>query len=464
MFSVLGTSRSWRRGVSCALLALAAVGLACADSPTELPPLPPPPPPAFSIDFRFVPGATPTDEQRQQLDDAAARWQLVVTGDLPSFQVIEPTSFQCERVTAPPMDEVVDDLVVWIDFGPIDGQGGVGAWAGVCVTRSNFLPVVSSILFDEADPFISPSLALHEFAHTLGFGEVWDEMGLLVDAVNPVNGGPGALEAVEDATVSSASPDENFGLPGASALSTNLVAGRNLGTWTSAPDNEELRAFLKFDLSGVQFGSPITRAQVVLHGSGFALLNLSSAKVELGYLVEPWDEASVTWNVQPALGPHDAAWTFSSVCSICAWEVATTVQDWLDGVRPNLGFYLALVDVETMDANLGFHSRHAADPSDRPQLFIRLETHFTGQNAIAQFDAAGGGAYTDPKVPVENDFFGRGESVDAHWRDLFFTGELMSSQAFLQAKLSAITIGALQDMGYEVDYTQADPFEVNNVP
>ena len=53
---------------------------------------------------------------------------------------------------------------------------------------------MSSILFDEADfsEFLGPEIAAHELGHALGFGEVWLEMGLLVDPVNPVNGGPGA--------------------------------------------------------------------------------------------------------------------------------------------------------------------------------------------------------------------------------------------------------------------------------
>jgi hypothetical protein len=140
------------------------------------------------------------------------------------------------------------------------------------------------------------------------------------------------------------------------------------------------------------------------------------------------------------------------------------VREWLSGSRPNHGLRVSLADFESNDAYLALHSRHDPDPGFRPKLSIHLDTHFIGQNAIAQFDALGGAAYPDSKVPVENDFFDEGEAVDGHWRSFFMTGELMSSKSFMNAELSAITVGALEDMGYEVDYSGAEPFQVNNVP
>jgi hypothetical protein len=86
------------------------------------------------------------------------------------------------------------------------------------------------------------------------------------------------------------------------------------------------------------------------------------------------------------------------------------------------------------------------------------DTHFTGAGAIAAFDAAGGVAYPDSKVPVENEA-GPGSS-DAHWRESVFDLELMTP--FLEAgqfkPLSAVTIRSLHDLGYGVDVTQADPY------
>jgi hypothetical protein len=137
-----------------ALLSLCLLPLSCGDDdgpPTE----PPPPPPAYKIDIRYVPGTNPSEQFREQMESAAARWERVIVGDLPSVQITELAPFECERVTVPPMDEEVDDLVVWVELGPMDGQGGIGGWGAVCHTRANHLPVVSSILFDEADVFIA---------------------------------------------------------------------------------------------------------------------------------------------------------------------------------------------------------------------------------------------------------------------------------------------------------------------
>ncbi|MDE2808908.1 MAG: leucine-rich repeat domain-containing protein, partial [Gemmatimonadota bacterium] len=74
------------------------------------------------------------------------------------------------------------------------------------------------------------------------------------------------------------------------------------------------------------------------------------------------------------------------------------------------------------------------------------DPHFNGPLAIEAFDAAGGTNYTaGAKVPVSAD--------EGHWR---FGGELMSSGS----ALSAITVQSLADLGYVVDVSQADPFQL----
>jgi hypothetical protein len=95
------------------------------------------------------------------------------------------------------------------------------------------------------------------------------------------------------------------------------------------------------------------------------------------------------------------------------------------------------------------------DPSSEGNV---LDTHFTGAAAIAAFDAIGGSSYSGgQKVPVENQF-GAG-TRNSHWRESVLANELMTG--FLNAginPLSVVTIGALADMGYAVDPSQADPF------
>ena len=89
------------------------------------------------------------------------------------------------------------------------------------------------------------------------------------------------------------------------------------------------------------------------------------------------------------------------------------------------------------------------------------DTYFSGANAIAAFDAAGGASYTGAKVPVENTY-GGATSRDAHWREFILDNELMTTLISdrVAQPLSAITIQAMADIGYRVDVTQADAYMV----
>ena len=92
------------------------------------------------------------------------------------------------------------------------------------------------------------------------------------------------------------------------------------------------------------------------------------------------------------------------------------------------------------------------------------DTHFTGPAAVAAFDAVGGDTYAGgAKVPVENDTvrYGIG-ALDGHWRESVFGHELMTSSLSIEPgmrePLSAVTIGALEDLGYTVDYSAAEAY------
>ncbi len=87
------------------------------------------------------------------------------------------------------------------------------------------------------------------------------------------------------------------------------------------------------------------------------------------------------------------------------------------------------------------------------------DTYFSGANAIAAFNAAGGSSYTGAKVPVENIFGGSG-SQDSHWRESVLENELMTPRvgSATTHPLSVITIQSLADIGYRVDATQADAY------
>jgi hypothetical protein len=87
------------------------------------------------------------------------------------------------------------------------------------------------------------------------------------------------------------------------------------------------------------------------------------------------------------------------------------------------------------------------------------DPHFTGGQAITAFDAAGGAAYPDAKVPVE-DTGGPG-TVDSHWRESVFDTELMTGFIDLTGNpLSAVTAASLADQGYQVDQARSDAYQL----
>ena len=110
------------------------------------------------------------------------------------------------------------------------------------------------------------------------------------------------------------------------------------------------------------------------------------------------------------------------------------------------------------------------------------DAYFSGTAAVSAFDEIAS-SYTGGKVPVENDivtysnslarapsrgpsspqsrFFGRptGAALDGHWRESVFGTEVMdTSISSGSEKLSKVTLAALADLGYSVDYTQAESY------
>ncbi len=78
--------------------------------------------------------------------------------------------------------------------------------------------------------------------------------------------------------------------------------------------------------------------------------------------------------------------------------------------------------------------------------------HFAGPLAVAAFDAAGGEGYLGGKVPLED----RIPVLNIHWRKRVIPGDIMAPGG--GSLLTAITIQALADLGYEVDVSKADPY------
>jgi len=141
------------------------------DGPSAAPAPPAPPRGAFDIVVR-VSGLTAS--QQQVFDRAAARWEQIITADIPdaTYQGV-----------------FVDDLLIDARGRAIDGSGGVLGQAGPDAFRSGSrLPIHGTMQFDSADLAAMEAngqlyaVVLHEMGHVLGIGTIWQALGLLTGA------------------------------------------------------------------------------------------------------------------------------------------------------------------------------------------------------------------------------------------------------------------------------------------
>ncbi len=110
------------------------------------------------------------------------------------------------------------------------------------------------------------------------------------------------------------------------------------------------------------------------------------------------------------------------------------------------------VAVHEMGHILGIGSNKWDEILREPTHGAPRDTHFPGPLSVEAFNEAGGRSYTGGKVPVDNVSF----SPNNHWRQSVLGDELMSVSG--GGALSAITVQALADLGYEVDLSRADPY------
>lgn len=170
------TVGGWRLGSAPTQIVRATVGaLAGVDFIANATPVPAG---TFKIDVRFL--TTPTTAQRAAFDLAVARWtQIIVSGDAP-YPVNEPSGVCFAAM--PAMNEAVDGVVIFANLVPIDGVNGILGRAGPCIVRDDpgYLSAVGLMEFDTADLTNLEGtgrlndVILHEMAHVLGFGTIWN--------------------------------------------------------------------------------------------------------------------------------------------------------------------------------------------------------------------------------------------------------------------------------------------------
>ncbi len=125
---------------------------------------------------------------RPHVDSAVARWDEVLTGDVPADTI--PAGFfdpsYCGGFGDAANGTTVEDVLVLINIAPIDGAGQVLGQAGPCALRGgSSLPVAGILTLDVADlePLVGTGtltdIIFHEIGHILGFGTLWTRLNLI---------------------------------------------------------------------------------------------------------------------------------------------------------------------------------------------------------------------------------------------------------------------------------------------
>ncbi len=148
---------------------------------------------AFGITLRYV-GTPPTGAIALAFTNAADRIAALIVGDLPDAQIgttaLPFNISQCNAAFTgvPPLNESVDDVIIYASVIPIDGIGQVLGSAGPCLTRTTGgLPALGTMRFDSADLTDLANrgrladVIAHEMLHAVGIGTLWTARGLLAD-------------------------------------------------------------------------------------------------------------------------------------------------------------------------------------------------------------------------------------------------------------------------------------------
>ncbi len=150
----------------------------------------------FQIQIRLSEGVTLSVSQQAAVDAAKAKMEAMITGDVANFGLLTRAAGSCGGASTPALNESIDDLIIYLEFVPIDGPGMTVGSAGWCLARGgSLLPLLGGMKFDTADLDFIESFGLleavirHEMMHVLGFGVTWDPslLNLVKEVSDPNN-------------------------------------------------------------------------------------------------------------------------------------------------------------------------------------------------------------------------------------------------------------------------------------
>lgn len=185
----------------------------------------------YNIDIAFK-GSNWTSALQTAFKTAADYISAIITGD------IADVFFR---------GKVIDDIRIDAELKTIDGEGGILGQAGPTAYRTaDFLPATATMQFDVADAanfdeqLLFDDIVLHEMLHSIGFGTMWDLMGLTSGSI-----ADGTLQFIGADAI--AAYIAEFGATGATGIpiETDFGSGTAGGHWDEATfDNELMTGFI----------------------------------------------------------------------------------------------------------------------------------------------------------------------------------------------------------------------------
>jgi len=128
----------------------------------------------FDIDLVFLDDFT--EKQKNVLRYVARRWTAIIKDDLPDHEFTRNWSGQCgDHQVQISAGQSIDDVRIYVATFDGSGSPAVG-YGGPYQLRENHLPIFGCLALDLERANLLTT-GLHEVAHVLGFGPIWDEFG-----------------------------------------------------------------------------------------------------------------------------------------------------------------------------------------------------------------------------------------------------------------------------------------------
>lgn len=186
----------------------------------------------YDITINFI-GSNWTQALHDDFTASADFYASLIVGDVQDVKVVGGKGGP----------QTIDDIVINAELTTIDGEGGILGQAGpTSVRTSGSLPATATMQFDIADASyyegqgLFNDIVFHEMGHSIGFGSIWDRLGL-VDSSGHFTGTNAQAESLEDFKTSTIYVEQDGGSGTAGSHWDEATYGNEIMTGYINPSN-----------------------------------------------------------------------------------------------------------------------------------------------------------------------------------------------------------------------------------